>query len=138
MSEERRQILEMVSAGKVSIQEAEELLRALDTGAGPSASTEPQVKAKPKYIRVLVETSHGEGEKINVRIPMALLRAGVKLASLIPPIAQIKVNEALREHGMTVDLAALKPSDLEDLVEHLEDFTVDVDTVGEKVRVFCE
>jgi hypothetical protein len=69
---------------------------------------------------------------------MQLLRAGVKLAALIPPQAQERVNDALREKGMAVDLTQLKPEHLEELVDQLSELTVDVDDSKAKVRVFCE
>ena len=50
---------------------------------------------------------------------MQLLRAGVKLASLI-------------------DLTQIKPENLEELIDQLNDLTVDVDQKKNKVRVFCE
>jgi len=40
--------------------------------------------------------------------------------------------------GMSFDLSQLKPEQLEELVEHLDDMTVEVDQRDAKVRVFCE
>ncbi len=140
MNENRKQILEMLSQGKVTAEEADKLIAALDEG-------EPAKVAKPKYLRIMVETDetghhhghHGDGPvKVNIRVPMQLLRAGVKLASLIPVQAQHHVDEALKEHGMKIDLSALKPENLEELVDHLTDLTVDVDEKNNKVRIFCE
>lgn len=80
----------------------------------------------------------GGPTQVNIRVPMQLLRAGVKLASLIPPQAQVYVNDALREKGMTVDLSQLKPENLEELIDGLSDMTVDVVDKSAKVAVFCE
>jgi hypothetical protein len=68
------------------------------------------------------------------------LRAGVKLASLIPAQARDHVNGALRENGVPFDLSQIKPENLEGIVDQLDDLTVDVDQKNEKVkvRVFCE
>ena len=141
MNEQRRQILEMLAEGKITADEAENLITALEreqqTHANP-ASTGP----RPKYIRVLVESSEGlDGQgrgTVNVRVPLALLRAGVKLAALIPPQALSKANDELAKSGVPIDLTQLKPQDIEELIEHLEDMTVDVDQPDAKVRVFCE
>jgi hypothetical protein len=79
---------------------------------------------------------------VNVRVPMQLLRAGVKLAGLIPAQAREHVNVALHEQGVQFDLSQIKPENLEELVEQLNDLTVDVEHKedGEtvKVKVFCE
>jgi hypothetical protein len=81
------------------------------------------------------------GTTVNVRVPMQLLRAGVRLASLIPAQAHDQLDEALSKHGVPITLSQIKPENLEELIDHLEDLTVDVNgTDGNmtKVRVFCE
>jgi SHOCT-like protein len=142
---ERRQILEMLAAGKINSDEADRLISALEKEApGPaSGGSEPRPKPKAKYLRVLVEPDAngvGKGPKVNIRVPMQLIRAGVKLTNLIPPYARMKVDDALREKGVAFDLSQLKPENLEELIDHLEDLTVDVDDDKDhiKVRVFCE
>jgi len=147
MNEHRREILDMLAAGKITSDEADRLLAALDKdkdkgqpagAAAPNSNPKPQ----PKYIRVLVEAedekARGGPVKVNVRVPMQLLRAGVRLASLIPAPARDRVNQALHEKGMVFDLNQIKPENLEELVDQLNDLTVDVDQSNTKVRVFCE
>jgi hypothetical protein len=68
---------------------------------------------------------------------MKLIRAGLKFASFIPHAAQGKVNEALKEKGLNVDLTKISPQNLEDLISNLDELTVDVDG-RDKVRIFCE
>jgi len=153
MNENRRQILEMLAAGKITADEAERLLAALDptpvtvefsgTTKGSDGAT---VKTRARYLRVLVEadetmTGIKGGTTVNVRVPMQLLRAGVRLASLIPQQAHGQLDEALSKHGVPITLSQIKPENLEELIDHLEDLTVDVNgTDGNttKVRVFCE
>ena len=143
MNEERRRILTMLAENKISAHEAEALLDAMSPGT-PSVSssglTPHAASTQPKYLRVLVE-GHEEGHtgKVNVRVPFNLIRAGVRLAALIPAAAHGPVNKALAEHGIEFDVSKLKAEDLEGLVQHLTDLTVDVDGAhGEKVRVYCE
>ncbi len=149
MNENRRQILEMLANGAITADEAERLIAALEKTPPSSsgATVGPASKTRPKYLRVVVESddpkftgkNHEEGPvKVNVRVPMQLLRAGVRLASLIPTQALDHANEALREKGMQFDLGQIKPENLEELVEQLNELTVDVDGAGNKVRVFCE
>jgi hypothetical protein len=69
---------------------------------------------------------------------MQLLRAGVRLSALIPPVARDEVNARLRVQGVPFDINQLKPENLESLIEQLNDLTVDVDQERTKVRVFCE
>jgi hypothetical protein len=150
MNEHRRQILQMLSEGKISANEAERLIAAME--APPSFSTFSDTessgagKPRPKYLRVVVDSEEDGGHegptKVNVRIPMLLLRAGVRLAGLIPAPALRRANEAMQEQGVPIDLTQIKPENLEELVEHLNDLTVDVDqkdaNTKVKVRVYCE
>lgn len=39
---------------------------------------------------------------------------------------------------MPIDLTELKPQHLEDLIEQLDEVTIDVDDPSGKVQVFCE
>ena len=155
MNENRRQILEMLAAGKITAEEAERLLTAVEPDAGVpvgeykgsvAGASGANVKTRAKYLRVLVEADESmtgmKGQTtVNVRVPMQLLRAGVRLASLIPAQAHEHLDEALSRHGIPLTLSQIKPENLEELVDHLEDLTVDVDGKegnGTKVRVFCE
>ena len=145
MNDDRRSILNMLAEGKITADEAERLLAALDRGAAPSAVISdagyPANRAKAKYLRVQVDTDEpGDGgpTKVNIRVPMQLLRAGVRLSSIIPPQARDEVNAAMRKNGIPFDINQLKPENLEELVDQLGELTVDVDQEKTKVRIFCE
>lgn len=142
MNEQRRQVLQMLAEGKVTADEAERLIDALEREQPePSQGATPDPKPRPKYLRVVVEATESDSDgpsRVNVRIPLQLLRAGVRLTSLIPPQALTKVNAQLDRSGVPIDLTELKPQHVEDLVEHLDDLTVDVDDPSAQVQVFCE
>ncbi len=136
MSEEKRKILEMLADKKISVDEAEKLLAAVSEA--PAAAGPAPAKG-PKYLRVLVEPAPGnkEGDRVNVRVPLNLVRAGLKFASFIPPQVQEKVNSELKEKGVPFDLSHFNAQDVEALLVHLNDLTVEVEG-KENVRVFCE
>jgi polyhydroxyalkanoate synthesis regulator phasin len=144
MNENRRQILEMLAAGKINAEEAERLLNALEREpqpAAPAAAPAAAARAKAKYIRVTVDAENIPGKaptKVNVRVPMQLLRSGVRLAGLIPLQARAHVESAMREKGIAIDLSQIRPENLEEIVDQLQDLTVDVDDENARVRVFTE
>jgi hypothetical protein len=142
MNEQRRQILQMLAEGKITADEAERLIDALEREQLPAESspgTASRSKPRPKYLRVVVNAEDNDGpSRVNVRVPLQLLRAGVRLASLIPPQALSKVNVELTKSGIPIDLTQLKPQHIEELIEQLDDVTVDVDHPEAKVQVFCE
>ena len=139
VTQERKSILELVATGKVTAEEGERLLAAVENGG--SVEEPAPVGRAPKYLRVLVEADDGDGPlKVNVRVPLQLLRAGVRLVSLIPPRATQEVNTALAKEGIAFDLSQLKSENLDELIDQLRDLTVDVDQDKDKlkVRIFCE
>jgi hypothetical protein len=145
MSAERLRILNLLAEGKISAAEAATLLDALGAdraaapgGAAPGAAAPGS--AGPRYLRVTVEDPQGEhGAKVNVRVPMNLIRAGVRLAAILPPGVHDQINKALKQNGVDLDVSKIRPEDLEEIVAHLGELTVDVDgNRGERVRVFCE
>lgn len=142
MNEQRRQILQMLADGKVTADEAERLIDALERQQPEtSQGAAPRPKTRPKYLRLVVNSEDGGGDgpsRVNIQIPLQLLRAGVRIASLLPPQALTKVNAELNRSGVPIDLTELKPQHLEDLIEHLDEVTVDVDDPSGKVQVFCE
>ena len=140
MNTDRRSVLQMLSDGKINPDEAERLLSALDGAvayAPGDARPAPTHNSPPKYLRVTVD-AEAENTKVNVRVPMALLRAGVRLTSLIPPAAREEVNRELAKNGIPFDIGQLKPENLEELISHLDELTVDVDAPDARVRVYCE
>jgi hypothetical protein len=143
MNEQRRQVLEMLAEGKITADEAGRLIDALEREQPESPpGAAPGPRSRPKYLRVVVNSENDSGgdgpTRVNIRVPLQLLRAGVRLTSLIPPQALTKVNAELNKSGVPIDLTQLKPQHIEELIEHLDDLTVDIDDPDAKVQVFCE
>jgi hypothetical protein len=146
MNDDRRSILEMLATGRITADEADRLLAALEKGpeAGGGAHTGAGYisnRVLAKYLRIQVDTNEDDDEgptKVNIRVPMQLLRAGVRLSSMIPPKAREEVNAAMAKQGIPFDINQLRPENLEELVEQLADLTIDVDQEKTKVRIFCE
>ena len=138
MSTERKQVLEMLAEGKISAIEADRLLdklassgRQVEGDAGNTAGDAKGSKPTPKFLRVEVDAS--DGDRVNIRVPMFLVRSGIKLSTMLPS----KVSRKLTENG--IDLSELSGLDGDELVQALRELTVDVHSSdGDKVRVFCE
>lgn len=138
MSEERRRILQMLADGKLSVEQAERLLAAVG-----EASPEPAVAPagnKPKFLRIVVEPKNGHphADKVNIKIPVMLIKAGVKLGSMIPKSSQDKLSSELKEKGLDIDLTRLDSESLDALVTALAETSIDIDDEKETVRIFCE
>jgi hypothetical protein len=146
MSENQKKILEMLANKRISVDEAHRLLSALKTEAGaPATSTEAGTTGRPKakYLRVSIQPGSGherdaDVERVNVRVPLSLIRSGMKFTSLLPPEARDKVTGALHEKGIDFDIRNLKPEDLDEIIEALNDLEVDVVSNKDVVKVFVE
>src|ERR1700742_2142523 len=100
MDEQGRQILAMLAEGKINANEAERLINALErhqAELAPVAGSRP--KSRPRHLRVLAGSpaaASGDGpSRTNIRAPLQLLRAGVRLTSLVPPQAVTRINTEL-------------------------------------------
>lgn len=145
MSENQKKILQMLAEGKISVSEAERLLSLITSASNNrnESNNSTTAKTSPRYLYVVVEPKPGAAPehrhgKVNVRVPFGLIRAGMKLATLIPPEAADKVNDAMKDKGMSFDMRHLKPEDIEELISALHDSEVNVDTDDETVRVYAE
>lgn len=143
MSEERKRILNMVAEGKITAEEAEQLLDAMGNESAQTTEAIPVMKRAPKYLHVTVDAFNCRGKSdadtINVRVPIQLLRAGMRFAALIPKSAQGCVSQALHDKGIQFNLADMTPKVVDELITSLEEVSIDVgDGLGSRVRVFCE
>src|ERR1700704_1688332 len=135
MSEETRKVLDMLSNGKVSVQEAEQLLQAI---AAPGATAEDK-KVEPRYFRILVNKPAREGKKaeaVNIRVPMTVVRGGLRLGALFPGMLGKKKIQL--DNGTELDLSKVTYTDLEAMIKDIGELTVDVDGGDAQVRIRCE
>jgi hypothetical protein len=142
MGTERERILKMVAEGKLSINEADELLDALSKRGGepmPADTSKTEGQGNRKEIKYLfVKVTSSSNDNVDVRIPMGLLRAGMKFTSLIPPQAREQINNAMKDKGISFDLNNMKKEDIEELIQYLGDMEVNVISKnGDNVRVYC-
>jgi hypothetical protein len=140
MNEHRRQILDMLASGKITADEAERLLSALEST--PQHAT-GDVKPSPRYLHVVVDKDgdgDARGKKVDIRVPLQFLRAGVRLANVLPGDARERVNEALRRKGVAFDVGNLKPENVDALIEQLNDISFDIDNARghATVKMYCE
>ncbi len=143
MNEEKRRILDMLAEGKINTEEAEKLLDAL--GENSTRSTEKPDKSdsadkrKPKYLHVQIEEggNHTRQEIVNVKVPILLLKTGMKLKSFLPKEIRGKISGHLHEHGLHFDLDNMNTRDLDELMVALAETSIDVESNNEKIRIFC-
>ncbi|MFA6905753.1 MAG: hypothetical protein WCQ62_05965 [Sphaerochaeta sp.] len=140
MSDERLRILQLLSEGKLTPEEAEKLLRAMESGTQqiekPRQSQPGDVRGK--YLYVQVEPKEGKSsERVSVKVPMALVKAGLNISKLIPMEAQDKIHSSMHDSGIPFNFSDIDPQNFEEILEALEQMSIDVDTDESTVKVFC-
>ncbi len=93
--EERIKVLTMVQEGKITPEQAAQLLEAIGTepnkrqgaGGGPQhAPEEPFIPGrKPKFLRVRVTDTDSGRPRVNVRLPISMVSVGIKMGSKFAP-----------------------------------------------------
>jgi hypothetical protein len=143
MNEQKKQILQMLADGKITVDDAERLLTALDNGepGNPeSVSGEPKDDKKLKFLHIKMESQSdhfGEKDNIDIKIPILLLKAGIKLGTLMPERVRTKLNSRLNEKGLNIDLNRISPEHIDTIITVLKESTIDIDSEGDKIKIYC-
>lgn len=131
---DRKKVLEMLKNGTINVEEAEKLLSAMGEDQ-PKTSVGGKT---PEFMYVKVAPKKENGDKVSVKIPLKLLRAGMKLAAFMPSNVQEKVQGHLQEKGVNIDLSKMGKEHMDELLQTLSEFSVDVDGEDESVKIYCE
>jgi hypothetical protein len=128
--EERIKILQMVQEGKLSAEDAAQLLEALEENARTELSGVPlppestALGRKPRWFRVRVTDTDTGKPRVNVRLPLSMVSIGLKMGSRFSP-----------------EIEGMDPTELMRIIESGEiGQIVDVQDAndGEHVEVFLE
>ncbi len=98
MSEERLRILKMVEEGKISAEEAEQLMRAIDeteeqTGqdeSGAAAAPSADSAASARVLKIRVYKTDTDEPKVNLNIPLRFIGF---IKSMIPRSEKAKIEQ---------------------------------------------
>jgi hypothetical protein len=87
--EERLRVLEMISQGQISVEEGARLIEALERRETPppkmAPSAPPLPPAGPRWLRVRITDLHSGRTRVNLRLPVSVLEAGLRLGARFGP-----------------------------------------------------
>jgi hypothetical protein len=145
MSDETRRVLELVAQGKVTVDEADQLLRAMGAPAPEAGAAAPAPedaeRPKPRWLRINVHKTAKEGhhdKDVNIRVPIAIVKSGMRLGALIPGLAGDQFAARMREKGLDVDFSKLDAATVETMLKELSDTNIQIDSGRAQVRITCE
>jgi SHOCT-like protein len=144
MSDDTRRILDLLAQGKITVDEADQLLRAMSASsdaAPPAAAASNEPPPTPRYVRITVHKTAKDDRRdkdVNIRVPIAVVKSGMRLGALIPGFPGDAVSARLRERGIDVDFSKLDTAALEHVLKQLGDTNIEVDSGKAQVRISCE
>ncbi len=139
MSDDRRKILDMLAADQISVDDADRLLDKVEPPPAPVpavAPGDPPARSGPRYLRIHIVD---DDDKVELQIPLALIRTGIRLGAVVPDSAKGKLKKLkkLKKEGFDIDQFFEMAS--EELVDSLAELEVNIEGEdGERVRLFCE
>lgn len=142
MSDETRRVLDMVAAGTITAEEGQRLLAALDS-APPALPPAQTARPAPRFLKVEAggvgkDGKDGKDEGFRMRIPLDLLRAGIKIRALIPEARRDRINERLREKGIEDDIFEMSDAQLDSLIHTLGELELEAADSNGSVRLYLE
>ncbi len=140
MSNEKKRILEMLAAGDIDADEAERLLNALER-PGRNSVQKSEALGAFSWLKIKVYEGNMDKPKVNVRIPLSILKIGAKIGARFNVAMPDKARDALREKGIDIkEEEGLEA--ISEIIETLEAEApfdlVHVDEENEKVIVRIE
>ena len=142
--DEKQKILKMVEDGKITAQDALELLEALGKNEEVVTPPKPKSKGKKKMFRIRIDAqgdSHGSGRaKVNVNIPINVAKKLTSLTRMIPDSAKGEMEK----EGFNID--ELNLQELLEAIEEgeMDESIVDIDAEGDdgeggaKVKIYVD
>jgi hypothetical protein len=143
VGENQKKILQMLAEGKITVEEASRLLSLIVAEtAGEAQNMIKAIKPNAKYLYIKVDPKAGretkENPRVNVRVPVSLIRSGMKLTALIPPQVADDINKGLKEKGFGFDVRNMKDEYVEQLVDALRDTEIMVDSTEAEIKIYAE
>jgi hypothetical protein len=144
MSDDTRRVLDLLAQSKITVDEAGQLLAALGAPPPDAAGPKPEGadRPKPRFVRITMHkpANQWRGEKdVTIRVPIAIVRSGMRLGAIIPGFGGKQMEARLREQGLDIDLSKIDPAAIESMLNEVGDaMSIDLDSGKAQVRITCE
>src|SRR5438552_8600550 len=112
MNDDVRRILDLLAQGKISVDEAHRLIAAIGSPPDAAAPASGDAAAHtPRFMKIVMHRQadeHHPEKNVKARVPIAILRGGLRLGAIIPGISG-DMQARLRERGVDLDLSKIDP-----------------------------
>ncbi len=150
-TDDTRRILDMLAQGKITVDDADRLLKAVgtaqpaETPAADAATDEPH-RTRRMRINVHKPANEYRREKdVNIRVPIAVVKGGMRLGAIIATFAGEKAAQRMKARGLDLDLAKINGdlskmngAEFDAFLKSLGDTDIEIDDGKSQVRITCE
>lgn len=135
-------VLNMLADGKISAEDAAQLLDKLGSDIVPAAgeilrqegNCSPEAQPSMIYIKV----TSTERDNVDIKIPIKLLYSGINIMSLLPEQAIDSINGAASKQGMSFDFKNMRKEDIDSFIAGLSSIEINVSSrEGDSVQIYC-
>ena len=151
-TDDTRRILDMLSQGKITVDEADRLIKAV-TAEQPAetatADTAADSRERMRWIRINIQKPADDdghrAKNVNIRVPIAIVKGGMRLGAIIGTFAGDKAARRMKAQGLDIDLAKIS-SDLsqmngpefDEFLRSLNETNIEIDDGKSQVRITAE
>ena len=151
-TDDTRRILDMMSQGKITVDEADRLLKAMsaDSGSAPAAGDRPADGGpSARWFRINIRKpadGHAhEVKDVNIRVPIAVVKGGMRLGAIIATFAGEKAAQRMKARGLDLDLSTINGdlsrmngAEFDTFLRSLDDMNIEIDDGRSRVRITAE
>ncbi|MGD0708419.1 MAG: hypothetical protein ABSA51_08195 [Anaerolineaceae bacterium] len=121
-NDERLKVLKMVQEGKISAEEAAKLLETLEQDISPRQLPTGETTAAGRWFRVRVTDADSGRTRVNVRMPLGVVNAGIKMGMKFAPELEGVDPQEIISLVQSGDIGQIVDAYVEDDDEHVEIF----------------
>jgi len=148
---ETRRVLDMLAQGKITVDEADRLLKALNAPEASASETSARAgdASSARWVRINVHKVSGDNQHqpkdVNIRVPISVVKGGMRLGAIIATFAGEKAALRMKRRGIDLDLPKINDDlskmngpEFEAFLKSLDDVNIEVDDGKSQVRITCE
>ena len=150
-TDDTRRILDMLSQGKITVDEADRLIKATGADRAAEAGT-ADTAIDGRRVRWLRINIHKPGKDathtakdVNIRVPVAVVKGGMRLGAIIATFAGEKAAQRMKERGLDLDLSTINGdlsrmngAEFDSFLKSLDDMNIEIDDGKSRVRITAE
>jgi len=150
-----RRVLDMLSQAKISIDDADRLIKAMrterpaDTATATADPASDGGRQPVRWFRINIhKPAKDEANKpkdVNIRVPIAVVKGGMRLGAIIATFAGEKAAQRMKERGLDLDLSTINGdlsrmngAEFDTFMRSLDDMNIEIDDGKSQVRITAE